>query len=79
MAVLRAGGWLTVSFGNDERSLNGGFGVYHSLSMEGEVKSWVVVKVLVPEHEPEFISITPDIPAAVWGNAKFGICLDLNQ
>ncbi len=32
--------------GNDERSLNGHFAVYHALSMEGEVKSWATVKVL---------------------------------
>ncbi|SHO56487.1 hydrogenase large subunit [Vibrio quintilis] len=64
------GGWLTVSFGNDERSLNGCFGVYHALSMEGEVKSWVTVKVLVDAQSQEFISITPHIPAAVWGERE---------
>lgn len=63
-------GWLAVSFGNDERSLNGCFGIYHSLSMEGDAKSWVVVKVLVPEHDEEFISITSEIPAAVWGERE---------
>ncbi|NVP00225.1 hydrogenase large subunit, partial [Photobacterium damselae subsp. damselae] len=56
------GGWLTVTFGNDERSLNGHFAVYHALSMEGEVKSWVTVKVLVDPVSQEFISITPTIP-----------------
>ncbi|MEI8631301.1 hypothetical protein P4S72_05450 [Vibrio sp. PP-XX7] len=69
------GGWLTVSFGNDERSLNGCFGVYHALSMEGIVKSWVTVKVLVDAQSQEFISVTPHIPAAVWGSGKFAICL----
>ncbi|ELR63873.1 Hydrogenase-4 component G [Photobacterium marinum] len=64
------GGWLTVSFGNDERSLNGHFAVYHALSMEGEVKSWVTVKVLVDAQSQEFISITPYIPAAVWGERE---------
>ena len=64
------GGWLTVTFGNDERSLNGHFAVYHALSMEGEVKSWVTVKVLVDANSQEFISITPTIPAAVWGERE---------
>ena len=31
-------GWLSVSFGNDERTLSGYFGVYHTLSMEGDEK-----------------------------------------
>ncbi|MFV0574950.1 MAG: NADH-quinone oxidoreductase subunit C [Vibrio sp.] len=64
------GGWLAVSFGNDERSINGHFGVYHALSMEGEVKSWLTVKVLVNPNDQEFISITPTIPAAVWGERE---------
>ncbi|WP_318444090.1 hydrogenase large subunit [Photobacterium leiognathi] len=64
------GGWLTVTFGNDERSLNGHFAVYHALSMEGEVKSWVTVKVLVDANSQEFISLTPTIPAAVWGERE---------
>ncbi|WP_281221860.1 NADH-quinone oxidoreductase subunit C [Photobacterium sanguinicancri] len=64
------GGWLTVSFGNDERSLNGHFAVYHAMSMEGEVKSWVTVKVLVDAVSQEFPSITPVIPAAVWGERE---------
>ncbi len=64
------GGWLAVTFGNDERSLNGHFAVYHSLSMEGEVKSWVTVKILVDADSQEFISVTPTIPAAVWGERE---------
>ncbi|KJF82083.1 hydrogenase large subunit [Photobacterium angustum] len=64
------GGWLTVTFGNDERTLNGHFAVYHALSMEGDVKSWVTVKVLVDANSQEFISITPTIPAAVWGERE---------
>ncbi len=64
------GGWLAVTFGNDERSLSGHFAVYHSLSMEGEVKSWVTVKVLVDADSQEFVSVTPTIPAAVWGERE---------
>jgi hydrogenase-4 component G/formate hydrogenlyase subunit 5 len=64
------GGWLSVSFGNDERSLNGHFSVYHALSMEGKVRCWVTVKVLVDTQSLEFISVTPAIPAAVWGERE---------
>lgn len=64
------GGWLTVSFGNDERSINGHFAVYHVLSMEGVEKCWITVKVLVDANSQEFISITPTIPAAVWGERE---------
>ncbi|QIZ76237.1 NADH-quinone oxidoreductase subunit C [Ferrimonas lipolytica] len=63
-------GWLAVSWGNDERSLNGAFAVYHALTMEGETKSWVTVKILVDEITQEFPSITPHIPAAVWGERE---------
>lgn len=63
-------GWLSVLFGNDERTLNGHFAVYYVLSMEGEVKSWVVVRALVEEHRPEFPSVTPKVPAAVWGERE---------
>ena len=64
------GGWLSVLFGNDERPLNGHFAVYYVLSMEGEVKSWVVVRALVEPHRPEFPSVTPRVPAAVWGERE---------
>ncbi|BEV70890.1 MULTISPECIES: NADH-quinone oxidoreductase subunit C [unclassified Paludibacterium] len=64
------GGWLSVLFGNDERSLNDHFAVYYVLSMEGIVKSWVVVRALVEAHRPEFPSVTPRVPAAVWGERE---------
>ncbi|CAG0937116.1 hydrogenase, group IVa [Thermoflexales bacterium] len=60
------GGWLSSVIGNDERSLNGNFALYYILSMEDTVKSWVMVKALVPPHQPEFPSVTAKIPAAVW-------------
>ncbi|TDR79671.1 NADH-quinone oxidoreductase subunit C [Paludibacterium purpuratum] len=66
----KQGGWLSVLFGNDERPLNGHFAVYYVLSMEGIVKSWVVVRALVEEHRPEFPSVTPRVPAAVWGERE---------
>ncbi|ACS85082.1 hydrogenase large subunit [Musicola paradisiaca] len=64
------GGWLSVLFGNDERSLNGHFAVYYVLSMEQGEKCWVVVKALVNPTVPEFPSVTPRVPAAVWGERE---------
>lgn len=64
------GGWLSVLFGNDERALNDNFAVYYVLSMEGIVKSWVVVRALVDPVSQEFPSVTPRVPAAVWGERE---------
>ena len=63
-------GWLPLSFANDERSLNGHFAVYHVFSMEGDTKCWITVKVLVDADTQEYPSITPTIPAAVWGERE---------
>jgi formate hydrogenlyase subunit 5 len=66
----RQGGWLSTVVGNDERNLNGHYAVYYVLSVEnGEDPSknlWMTVKALVPSHKPEFPSVTPRVPAAVW-------------
>ncbi|WP_408625197.1 hydrogenase large subunit [Celerinatantimonas yamalensis] len=64
------GGWLSVLFGNDERKLNGHFALYYVLSMEKGEKCWVTVKVLVNALVPEFPSVTPKVPAAVWGERE---------
>ena len=64
------GGWLSVLFGNDERTLNGYFAVYYVLSMEQGEKCWVIVKALVEPSCPEFPSVTPRVPAAVWGERE---------
>ncbi|MFC3396124.1 NADH-quinone oxidoreductase subunit C [Brenneria rubrifaciens] len=64
------GGWLPVLFGNDERSLNGCFALYYALSMEAGEKCWVIVKALVNADNPEFPSVTPRVPAAVWGERE---------
>ncbi|WP_170158915.1 hydrogenase large subunit [Brenneria alni] len=64
------GGWLSVLFGNDERSLNGYFAIYYVLSMEEGEKCWVIVKALVNPDNPEFPSVTPRVPAAVWGERE---------
>ncbi|POZ61250.1 NADH-quinone oxidoreductase subunit C, partial [Chromobacterium alticapitis] len=63
-------GWLSVLFGNDERPLNGHFAVYYVLSMEGPVKCWVVVRARIDPERPEFPSVTPRVPAAVWGERE---------
>lgn len=69
-AYYRQGGWLSSVVGNDERGLNGHFAVYYVLSIEKERDSdknfWLTVKALVPSHKPEFPSVTPRVPAAVW-------------
>lgn len=59
-------GWLSTMVGNDERSLNGTYGLYYVLSMEGAEKCHVIVHAQVPEDDPEFPSVTPKVPAAVW-------------
>ncbi|MGP3592152.1 hydrogenase large subunit [Vagococcus sp. WN89Y] len=63
-------GWLPVLFGNDERSLNGHYAVYYALSIEGAEKCWIVVKALVDAQTREFPSVTPRVPAAVWGERE---------
>ncbi|MEC5317637.1 hydrogenase large subunit [Brenneria populi subsp. brevivirga] len=64
------GGWLSVLFGNDERALHGSFAVYYVLSMEQGEKCWVIVKTLVDPDNPEYPSVTPRVPAAVWGERE---------
>lgn len=64
------GGWLPVLFGNDERTLNGHYALYYALSMEETEKCWIVVKALVDPARPEFPSVTPRVPAAVWGERE---------
>lgn len=66
----KQGGWLSVLFGNDERKLNGQFAVYYVLSMEQGEKCWVVIKVYVDPDVPEYPSVTPKVPAAVWGERE---------
>ena len=66
------GGWLASVAANDERPLNAKFALYYILSCEGaneEVspeKAYVVVRAEIPPHQPEFPSVTPKVPAAVW-------------
>jgi len=64
------GGWLSVVVGNDERALNGSFGLYYVLSMEEEDRCYLVVHAAVPEGKEEFPSVTPKVPACVWGERE---------
>lgn len=70
----RLGGWLSTVVGSDERALNGHFAVYYVLSVEGNAddaaqpdeKAYVVIRALIPPHQPEFPAVSPRVPAAVW-------------
>ena len=63
-------GWLSTIAANDERKLNGHYALYYILSMEGATKSYVVIRGLVPANRPEFPSVTPRVPATVWGERE---------
>jgi len=56
--------------GNDERAINGTFGLYYVLSMEEEDRCYLVVHAQVPEGEEEFPAVTPKVPACVWGERE---------
>ncbi len=70
------GGWLSVVAANDERPLNGNFALYYVLSVEGQdhnpngaappEKCYMMIRAVVPPHEPEFPSVAPHVPAAIW-------------
>jgi Ni,Fe-hydrogenase III large subunit/Ni,Fe-hydrogenase III component G len=72
MLYYEQGGWLATVVANDERPINGQFALYYVLSVEGandlEVndKAYVVVHAQIPAHQPEFPSVTPKVPAAIW-------------
>ncbi|MBK9925458.1 MAG: hydrogenase large subunit [Anaerolineales bacterium] len=72
MLYYEQGGWLATVVANDERPINGQFAIYYVLSVEGandlEVndKAYVVVHAQIPAHQPEFPSVTPKVPAAIW-------------
>ncbi len=66
----RLGGWLSTVVGSDERPINGHFAIYYVLSVEGDEgeteKSYVVIRALIPPHQPEFPAVSPRVPAAIW-------------
>jgi len=72
MLYYQQGGWLASVAANDERPLNGQFAIYYILSVEGdgsdpaEEKAYVMVRAQIPPHQPEFPSVTPKVPAAIW-------------
>jgi len=64
------GGWLSVLFGNDERPLCGSYAIYYVLSMEAGTKCWITLRATIDPDRPEFPSVTPRVPAAVWGERE---------
>ncbi|MGE5249596.1 MAG: NADH-quinone oxidoreductase subunit C [Bacteroidota bacterium] len=72
MLYYQQGGWLASVAANDERPLNGEFAIYYILSVEGKEgdgdpeKAYILVRAQIPPHQPEFPSVTPRVPAAVW-------------
>jgi formate hydrogenlyase subunit 5 len=72
MLYYEQGGWLATVAANDERPLNGQFAVYYVLSVEGAKddtapeNAYVLVRAQIPPHQPEFPSVTPKVPAAIW-------------
>ncbi|MBI5932674.1 MAG: hydrogenase large subunit [Chloroflexi bacterium] len=66
----RLGGWLSTVVGSDERPINGHFAIYYVLSVEGDEteteKAYVVIRALIPPHQPEFPAVASRVPAAVW-------------
>ena len=63
-------GWIPVIVGNDERSLCGRYAVYYLISMEGEDPGWVTVRAEVDPATMTFPSVTPFVPACVWGERE---------
>ena len=44
------------------------------LSMEKGTRCWITVRVEVDANKPEYPSVTPRVPAAVWASVKCAIC-----
>ena len=64
------GGWLSVVVGNDERSLNASYAIYYVLSMEAEDPCFCTVRVTTPADSCEFYSVSPRVPAVIWGERE---------
>jgi Ni,Fe-hydrogenase III large subunit/Ni,Fe-hydrogenase III component G len=64
------GGWLSVVVGNDERPINDAYAVYYVLSMEEDDPCYCLVRVEVPRDTGEFYSVSPKVPAVVWGERE---------
>lgn len=63
-------GWIPVIVGNDERPLNGRYAVYYVMSLEGDDPCWIQVRAEVDPKTMTFPSVTPYVPAAVWGERE---------
>ncbi|WP_024787788.1 MULTISPECIES: hydrogenase large subunit [unclassified Lebetimonas] len=77
MLYYDMGGWLSSMVPTDEREINGCYGVYFILSMEGSKinpedelsqndKCWITVRAYLPSTNPIYPSVTKKVPAAVW-------------
>jgi formate hydrogenlyase subunit 5 len=64
------GGWLSVVVGNDERPITGNYSVNYVLSMEEADKCFIIVRTEVDADTLEFPSVTPKVPACVWGERE---------
>ena len=64
------GGWLSVVVGNDERSLNASYAIYYVLSMEAEDPCFCTVRVTTTADSCEFYSVSPRVPAVIWGERE---------
>lgn len=71
-------GWISVVVANDERPLNGNYAMYYLMSMEGreaqgqteEDRGFVIIRCEVDPHTLEYPSVTPKVPACVWGERE---------
>ncbi len=72
------GGRLATVVGSDERSLCGHYVVYYPIALdfteefvvESVGKCWAVIASLIPPEDPRFPSVTPESPAANWGERE---------
>ena len=63
-------GFMPVMVGNDERQLNGHYALYYVLSMEGEDRGFLTVRVEVPRDTETFRAVSAKVPAAVWSERE---------
>ncbi|MCD8316033.1 MAG: hydrogenase large subunit [Eggerthellaceae bacterium] len=74
------GGWLATSVGNDERPICGRYAIYYVLSMEEGERCMILVRETVDPITCHFPSVSPLVPAVVWGEREiqdlFGLKAD---
>jgi len=64
------GGWLSVIVGNDERAISNVYAAYYVLSLEEDDKCFITVRTEINPDTLEFPSVTPRVPACVWGERE---------